>query len=254
MERSDAISIIEREAAQIASIVTQAHAERTAPVPTCPGWTIEDLLSHLGRVYAMVATVVSDPHGDAPDRDLIPRRPETEDALEWMQRRLDLLLATLREIPEDARRWNFVSGPRSPVEFWWRRQLHETLIHRVDTELAARMPVGPVTPEVGADGVCELLLVSGFREVPAETLRLDQGLSLQLHATDLPETQWTLDVAGRSYARRQGEADVVLRGPAWSLDRWLWRRGSAETDAVIALADVEVIGDLRAAEELQRSI
>jgi hypothetical protein len=73
-------------------------------------------------------------------------------------------------------------------------------------------------------------------------------------ATDVPETQWTLDVAGGSYARGQGEVDVVLRGPAWSLDRWLWRRGSAETGAVIALADVAAFGDLQAAEEWRRSI
>jgi uncharacterized protein (TIGR03083 family) len=256
MERSKALAVIEREAARIVEIATQPNAERTAIVPTCPGWTLDDLLNHLGRVYAMMATAIGDQLGDPPDRELIPRRPEGQDPLDWMRERLDLLLPMLGEIPEDAARWNFVSGPRSSVEFWWRRQVHETLIHRVDVELALRASVVLAAPDVAADGIAERLLLSTFNEVEAEDLQLGQGMTVHLHATDAP-AEWTIDTAGARYARAHTNADAALRGPAWSLDRWIWRRGSANRGGELAdeplLPDLDVFGDLRAAEEWRPS-
>jgi hypothetical protein len=206
----------------------------------------------------MMATAVGDQLGDSPDRELIPRRAEGLDPLEWMRERLDLLLPMLSEIPADATRWNFVNGPRSPVEFWWRRQLHETLIHRVDAELALRAPVGKAAPDVAADGVAERFLLSALGEVQVEDLGRGQGMIVHLHATDAPETEWTIDTADARYARAHTKADVALRGPAWSLDRWIWRRGSAKPGTELAahgllLSDLEVFGDVRAAEEWRPS-
>ena len=253
MERSCAVPIIEREAARIVEIATDPDVGRTADVPTCPGWALDDLLNHLGRVYAMVVTAIADSAGNAPDRELIPRRPEGQDPLDWMRERLDLLLPLLSEIPEDAARWNFVSGARSPVGFWWRRQLHETLVHRVDAELAGRAPVGEAAAEVAADGIAECLLLTGFREVPAEELQRGKSMTVHLHATDAPEIEWTIDTAGDSYASAHVKADVAIRGPAWSLNRWVWRRGSVAPGADLAhelfLPELEAFGDIQAAEE-----
>jgi len=257
MERSCALAIIEREAARIVEIATDPKVERTSVVPTCPGWALDDLLNHLGRVYAMVATSIGDSAGNAPDRQLIPRRPEGQDPLDWMRERFDLLLPLLSAVPEDAARWNFVSGPRSPVGFWWRRQLHETLVHRVDAELAGRAPVGEAAAEVAADGIAERLLLSGFRKVPAEDLQLGKSMTVHLHATDAPEVEWAIDTAGDRYASAHVKADVALRGPAWSLDRWVWRRGSVVPSAGLAqgllLPGLEAFGDIRAAEEWRPS-
>jgi uncharacterized protein (TIGR03083 family) len=252
MERSRALSIIEREAARIVEVATDPNVARTAGVPTCPRWALDDLLDHLGRVYAMVATVIGDALGNPPDREKVPRRPEGEDPLDWMRERLGLLLPVLSEIPEGAARWNFVSGPRSPVGFWWRRQAHETLVHRVDAELAGRAPVREAAPEIAGDGVAEFLLVSGFSEAPGTDLDAGRGMTVHLHASDAPEVEWTIDTAGRTCARAHSKADVALRGPAWSLARWVWRRGSAAPGCglpeELVLPDLEAFGDVRAAE------
>ena len=32
-------------------------------------------------------------------------------------------------------------------------QTHEATMHRVDAELAAGLPIGPINPEVAADGI-----------------------------------------------------------------------------------------------------
>jgi uncharacterized protein (TIGR03083 family) len=257
MERAFALPIIEHEVARIVEIATDPHVERSAAVPTCPGWTLDDLLNHIGRVYAMVVTVIGDRTGDAPDRERIPRRPQGQDPLDWMCERFALLLPALSEVPDDAARWNFVTGPRSSVSFWWRRQLHETLVHRVDAELAGKAPVRDVAPEVAADGIAERLLLSGFHRVPCEDLKPGKALTLHLQATDAPDFEWTLDRSSDRYARVHIEADIALRGPVWSLNRWVWRRGSVVRSTDLApgllLSGLETFGDVPAAEEWRPS-
>ena len=257
MERSFALPIIEHEVARIVEVATDPDVERSAVVPTCPGWVLDDLLNHLGRVYAMVATVIGDRAGDAPDRERIPRRPEGQDPLDWMRERFDIVLPALSEVAEDAARWNFVTGPRSSVRFWWRRQLHETLVHRVDAELAGGAHVGEASPEVAADGIAERLLLSGFHEVPGQDLEPGKPLSLHLHATGAPGSEWTIDTSSGRYATAHVKADIVIRGPCWSLNRWVWKRGSVAPSADLApkllLSGLETFGDVRAAEEWRPS-
>ena len=257
MERSFALPIIEHEVARIVEIASDPNVERSAVVPTCPGWALDDLLNHLGRVYAMVATVIGDNAGDAPDRQRIPRRPEAQDPLDWMRDRFDIVLPALSEVPDDATRWNFVTGPRSSVSFWWRRQLHETLVHRIDAELAGGAHVNEVSPEVAADGIAESLLLSGFHEVPGEDLEPGKELTLHLHPTDAPEFEWTIETSSDRYARAHVKADIAIRGPVWSLNRWIWKRGSVRHGVDLApellLSGVETFGDVGRAEEWRPS-
>ena len=150
-----------------------------------------------------------------------------------------------------------MTGPRSSVSFWWRRQLHETLVHRVDAELAGGAHVGEVSPVVAADGIAERLLLSGFHEVPGEDLEPGKALSLHLHGTDAPGFEWTIDTSSDRYARAHVKADIALRGPCWSLNRWVWKRGSVAHSADLApellLSGLETFGDVRAAEEWRPS-
>ena len=43
-------------------------------------------------------------------------------------------------------------GPDQTVGFWIRRMAQETVIHRIDAELAAGLPVTPVPGDLAADG------------------------------------------------------------------------------------------------------
>ena len=253
MDRTLALGVLEIEAERVVALVSgatsvSAGTDADDAVPTCPGWTLEQIPNHLGRVYAMVATVLQGDPMSRPERDSIPSRPEGQPPLDWMQERLHILIPLLREIPEDARCWNFATGPASPVSFWWRRQAHETLIHRVDAELAAGTPVTAADPDVAADGVGDFLAVARFREVAADDIRLGQGMTVHLHATDAgPGAEWTIDAANNTYARSHLKADVALRGPAWSLDRWCWRRDSPAGD--VGAAGLETFGDVHAADD-----
>lgn len=257
MERSVALPIIGREADRILDLARGPVEDRTARLPTCPDWTFDDLLNHLGRVYAMVATVLGDETGEPPDREKLPRRPEGLDPADWVRQRLEILLPVLSDIPEDEPRWNFVEGPRSPARFWWRRQVHETMVHRVDAELGAGVPVSEPEPEIAVDGIRECLLIAGLKEVPWEDLPLGHGMTIHLHVADLVDAEWTIATADNGYAEAHLKADIAVRGPAWELDRWMWRRGSviATEDApeavrsLLSLVDVEAFGDVRAAEE-----
>lgn len=246
MDRSAALAVVEREAARILAVA--AGADVSSRVPSCPDWSLADLLDHLGRVYAMVATVLEGAPDRPPDRDRIPRRPEEQAPADWLTERLGILLPLLRDVDEDALRWNFVNGGSSPVGFWWRRQAHETLIHRVDAEFAAGVDVVAPEPEVAADGLEDLLVVTGLRPVAWDEIRLGEGLSVHLHATDAGGAEWTVDVENGTYAAAHLKADVAVRGMAWALDRWCWRR---DTDHG---AELEIFGDPAAAESWRPAV
>ncbi|MEV4286740.1 maleylpyruvate isomerase N-terminal domain-containing protein [Nonomuraea bangladeshensis] len=49
--------------------------------------------------------------------------------------------------------------PDQTVGFWIRRMALETVVHRIDAELAAGTPVTPVPDDLAADGVDEILTV-----------------------------------------------------------------------------------------------
>jgi uncharacterized protein (TIGR03083 family) len=258
MDRMLALSVLEIEAERILTLVSEvtgvsAGINANNAVPTCPGWTLEQIPNHLGRVYAMVATVLQGDSMSPPNRDKIPLRPEGQSPNDWMRQRLHILIPLLRDVPEDTRRWNFATGPGSPVGFWWRRQAHETLIHRVDAELAAGATVTTADPEVAADGVGDFLTITGLREVGRDEIRLGQAMTVHLHATDAgPEAEWTIETANGNYARSHLKADVALRGPAWSLDRWCWRRTTTADEVNAEL--LETFGDVRAADEWRPKI
>ncbi|MGO9197046.1 MAG: maleylpyruvate isomerase family mycothiol-dependent enzyme [Acidimicrobiales bacterium] len=251
MDRTESLDLLDSEGRRILSLLDDAEVSSGASVPTCPDWTLDDLANHLGRIYAWVATILTSDPGGPPDQNGVPKRPDGQPADEWMRDRLKNILTLLRDVPEDDLRWNFVTGPSSPVSFWWRRQAHETLIHRVDAELAAGSQITDATPGAAADGIPEFLDLTRHTRVDPQDIQLGEGLTVHLHATDAAtDAEWTIDTVHRSYAPAHLKADVALRGPAWALDRWCWRRGELDGDSQLSLGDaLEAFGDWRAAEE-----
>jgi hypothetical protein len=130
----------------------------------------------------------------------------------------------LRSTPPDRPCWNFVDGP-GLAEFWPRRQLHETTMHRVDLDLACgRTPL--LAPDVAVDGVGEVLGVLVHR-MHARGHRAQLVEPVALRATDTGDTWVMLPQAGAPLLERTaGTADVRDRveAPAAVLYRLLWRR------------------------------
>lgn len=241
MDRATSLTGLEAEATRILELLDRPRAI-DVPVPTCPGWTLGELANHLGRVYARVATVIQNKANEAPDRSSVPRRAEGQPPAEWLRERLDIVVKVLSEVDESERCWNFIGGAGSPVGFWWRRQAHETLIHRVDAELSLELSIGTPSPEVAADGIEDFLEIAGLQLVDWSELDLGSGTTIHLHAADVMESnaEWTLNAEAASFCRAHLKADIALRGPAWSLDRWCWGRGGGK--------GLEAFGDAQAAE------
>jgi uncharacterized protein (TIGR03083 family) len=128
-----------------------ATADLGAAVPACAGWSVRDLVVHLGNTHAWAATIVETGR-PARDPDDEPPSETPRGVSAWYLAKAENLHRVLQEAPPDRPCWNFTSGD-GVAAFWPRRQLHETTIHLVDLAGTAT----DLSGEVAADGVDEVL-------------------------------------------------------------------------------------------------
>lgn len=200
-----------------------------ASVPACPGWTVADLVGHIGEVHSFWAGVAARQSVDQPSREGLPE-PPAEAIREWAAQQLDALLEALARTDPDTPVWTW-TGPQT-ARWIRRRQAHETAVHRVDAELTAGEPSG-IDPELAADGIDEWLRV--MLPATTEPEQAPTG-SMHLHTTDT-DGEWTVDLSPGQVNVMDGhrQADAAARGPANDLLLMLWRRTPIE--------QVEVHGD-----------
>jgi len=149
-------------------------AELTATVPSCPGWTVSDLVRHVAEVYLHKVTLMRT--GEEPE-EWPPPSLAAEAPLAALGRAYGALRAEVRTRGpgQAAPTWY---GPDQTVGFWIRRMAQETVIHRIDAELAAGLPVTPVPDDLAADGVDEVLkrmLAYGSVTWPEDFAEIDGG-------------------------------------------------------------------------------
>src|SRR5688572_20035292 len=111
-----------------------ARSDLSAPVPTCPDWTVLDLATHLGNVHAWPASVIETGHA-VQGLDDGPESTRSRKVAEWYQGRAEDLYAVLRDSPPDRPCWNFAYGV-GVAGFWHRRQAHEAVMHGIDLAIA----------------------------------------------------------------------------------------------------------------------
>ncbi|MFB7914440.1 maleylpyruvate isomerase family mycothiol-dependent enzyme [Streptomyces sp. NPDC056061] len=208
-------------------LATAAHGAGTAaPVPTCPGWRVRDLLRHIGMVHRWATALVTEGHtayrpaGGEPGLD----GPEL---LDWFREGHGHLVETLRAAPTGLECWTFMPAP-SPLAFWARRQAHETTIHRVDAESARGGRLSQVPTDRAVDGIDELL--RGFHGTARSRVRSTTPLSLRLRATDT-DVGWTVRLSSEpprtvrdGTSAAADPADCELSGTAGELYLTLWNR------------------------------
>ncbi len=152
MDHARCCDLLADEVERAAGVVAEVPAETV--VPSCPEWNVGDLVLHLGRVHrwadGLVVALADEPQA-ATEAFADPGPPTAR----WLRSGGASLLGTLRAADPDAPMWAW--GADQHVRFWSRRQLHETLVHRIDAELAGGLP-STVAPEVAADGIDELLV------------------------------------------------------------------------------------------------
>ena len=213
--------------------ITSGDLER--PVPTCPGWTFRQLVTHVGRGHRWAAQIVATRSATPiPVREVADGKlpPDPAQHASWLNAGADRVIEAVTAAGSDLV-WTLAGI--GPASFWARRRAHEAAVHLADAQLAAGLDVN-LAPEAAADGVDEWLAIiaastggtAGPARAPAQDLRGD-GQSLHFHATDpgLSGTgEWlvTRTPSGVTTARGHGQADVAVRGPAASLLLVLTRR------------------------------
>jgi uncharacterized protein (TIGR03083 family) len=246
----DFLSHVRSDADRIAAV---AELGMGAAVPSCPGWTVRDLVAHTGVVYAHKTTIVRDGWVEEQPE---PIEPPSSGELEWFcgvtDEMLDVLAAA--DPATEVATWH---APDQSVGFWRRRMAHESVIHRLDAELAHRV-VTPVDPVLGADGIDEILVVmlSGapdwsdttYGEQIIAVAESDGGRTWRLRVGDFTGTSPGGHVYDREPAFFVDDTDTapttLIAGRAGVLDGWLW--GRAAIDELTIEGDAGLADLLRA--------
>jgi uncharacterized protein (TIGR03083 family) len=136
-------------------------------VPSCPGWTVADLATHVGEVYLHKAIVMRE--GKWPDPWPPEEHADTAPLALLDQGYREVTAEFAARSPDEAALTWF--GPEQTVGFWIRRMAQETVVHRMDAQLAAGETLTVAPDDLAIDGVDEVLkrfLEYGAAEWPEE--------------------------------------------------------------------------------------
>jgi len=232
LDRTVYLDHLARESAALADAAAAAGAG--AAVPTCPGWTVTDLLRHAAGGDTWARLIVETGSREGVPREL-PEDAPTGDALVALYRdSADALVRTLTDADPAASVWTFSPIDRTTM-FWVRRRAHETTVHRVDAESAGGAESAPIDPAFASDGIDEYLMM--FAPRFGQDLG-ELGGSIHLHCTDV-EGEWLIvpNPASSStgsgarngivVTREHAKGAVAARGRAEDLLLHLWGRRDA---------------------------
>lgn len=245
MTIAEHIAVVSAEGQRFAAAARRG--EMDAPVPSCPGWSVRDLVRHLGEIHLWAAANVALRPGatlELDDRselavswpELAVFWPADDDLIDWYLDTNANLVRVLEAAPPDVDALTFLPAP-SPLAMWARRQAHETSIHRFDAESATGATTA-FDATLAADGVDELLY--GFYESvtrPRERgILVDRDHLIHVHADDTDD-HWFMTIAplAISASRAGGRADLTVTAAASDLYTVLWNRG--DDAAVTMLGD-----------------
>lgn len=229
VERSQAVDTEGRRLIDVAG----RHPDR--PVPTCPDWTARDLLVHVGNVWQSLDAMLRSESTDPPEFGGLVEPPDDDAArTPWAEGVLGTLVATIAVTDPTLPRWTWTHD--QTADFLQRRAHQETLVHRVDAELAADDRT-PVAASHALDGIEEL-----FSVLVRPTGEGMPSGSFHLHQTD-GEGEFMLAVVDGviTVTHEHGKGDAALRGTAEDLWLAVWRRGEMD--------HMEFFGDVAVAEQ-----
>ncbi len=231
MHYDEFLAVLRRD---VEAVATHATGRLDATVPTCPGWSVADLLRHLGRVHWWAAECVRRASTEPVQRRDAPEPAEGVDLVGWYRQRAELILTTLSAVGPDSPAWTFL-GP-GHAAFWARRQANEVSVHRWDVERATVPSARPIDARVASDGIDEYLTV-----IAAVRGALDEreGSTLHVHCTDF-DGEWLVRFIGGNLdvRREHAKGDVAARGTASDLVLALWGRDTRAALEVFGDADI----------------
>ncbi len=223
-----------------AAFAAAARRDLQAHVPSCPEWSMRDLVAHVDRVFRQVHARVES--GDL-DMEDVPGLEESdldgEPLVMRYEEALTLLVEAFEETDADSPAWTWF-GPKR-AGFWQRRMAHEIAVHRWDAENAVGA-AAPIAPDLAADGVSEMIDV----HLQEEGMPPYVGLEGVIEFRELDGAQaWCLALEEGIPPHRADEhalPDVVVEASSSDLVLLLWGR--------VPLDEVAVDGDRRLVDAL----
>jgi len=210
------------------------------PVPTCPGWTVEEALLHTGEVYSHKVACMRLPEGPQSHEDWNHGPEEGQDPVEWFRERLAELTTEFTTRGPDASAYTWYDDDQT-VGFWFRRMAQETAVHRVDVESGVDA-MTPVADDLAVDGIDEVL--DWFLRYQNEEVGPD-GPGRGTVAVRTGDHIWrtTLTAGEAHLSREPGPAEAVVSGEPSELLLWLW--GRRPDSAVSREGDKELLTAFR---------
>lgn len=218
-----------------------AAAGPGAAVPTTPGWTVADLVEHVGQTQNWVAEIierrVTDPRQLPTEMAVRPRDPG--EWRKWLAESAQRVVSACSDDALDAPVFNAAGDERSGTRFWMSSMLNEAVVHGFDAAGAAGRPAG-VGPAIAA-----ALISNHFTMLTSPTWEMQRpqsarairgtGQTLQFLATDTDTAgeadtdtvgAWVVERRPDGAAWQPGtrQADVTVSGPAHALLLVLTRR------------------------------
>jgi uncharacterized protein (TIGR03083 family) len=154
----DMLTLIEDRSAALRSA---AAGNLDARVPGCPGWSVRDLVAHLGEVHLFwTAAVAAGPADGPPDEDAIGDREPHGDLLTWSADATSGLVRALKDAGPERACWTWWRSSGAPMTAGAvaRHQVQEAAVHAFDAQQAAGRPE-PLAAALAADGIGEFLTV-----------------------------------------------------------------------------------------------
>lgn len=219
-----------------AALAAAARLGLDAKVPSCPEWTVADLVQHVGRLHRWVAEMMQTHATSRPPRgegDPLPPFEEVSSAL----------VEALSSADDDEPVWNWSVNKPHTAAFWKRRMAHETAVHRWDAQLAHGRP-SSIPAALAKDGIDEVLDMILPTEVSFKPATATLGGSLHLHTTDV-EGEWLVQVRDGKVdvSYEHGKGDAAVRGTAEDVLLFVWGRKPAGAEGLETFGDPAVVAN-----------
>ena len=201
-------------------ICGRSDVEQAAPVPNCPGWTVYNAASHIGRVSIaweeMMTSAPEDPESRVRGYErasLKPTGTSTAELATWSHAAIDQLTDDL-----DRRCYFSMAGGEGNPRLWAWHAASELGMHRLDVE-AALGHEHSMTPSQALDAArytCQFFLQAMRRVLERDP----GGLTARLVGSGGEAGSVTIEPLPES----ESPASVVIEGPPVQVLLGLWGR------------------------------
>jgi uncharacterized protein (TIGR03083 family) len=236
------VHMIEHLRAVSEQLAVSATRNMDAPVQHCPGWTVRDLVVHIGEVQRFWVRIVGERLTARPT-DLVRGVPGDAEPIEWFRSQTTELVSTLTTCADDVALWTWWD-PEQNAAWVKRRQMNEVVVHAWDAGNAVGMATS-IPTDVAVVGLQEFVdvfsrdLRDGAEPPPVALVATDCDWRAVLFAAELVDPDGP-NMAGSSTAGSSpvGSSTMAptleLRGSASEILLSLWGRATISDPAIVA--------------------